>query len=148
MLAVAAFAAEGCGSNNSSSPPVPQPEKTPQAEVEKEGPAQVTALPVRTFGTELRLTAVLVRPDFTNWKAAVTFSPDLTVNGDSVLKVNIYDSEAREFVTLAEKELPIGSISSIDFTFRSKQALTASYAYAVSRDDGVIDLRIESLQAR
>ena len=148
VLAAAALAAEGCGNNNAALPPVPQPEKTPPAEVRKEGHAPVTAIPVRTYGTELKLTAVSVGPEATSWKAAVTFSPELTVKGDALLRINIYDSGSSQFVTVAEKKLPSGSVSSIDFTFDAKQALTAPYAFAILRDDGIVDLRIESLRAR
>ena len=130
VLTAASFAAEGCGGKEPTFSPVSA---------------------VRTFGTELKLTVVEARSDTTTWKANVTFSPGLAVNADSLLQVTIYDGEHHELVNVLKKELPretIKTISSIEFTFDTKQVISAPYAYAIFRDDGVLDLRIESLKSR
>jgi len=149
-LVAAAFVAEGCGMRDVALPPVPQPEKPAPAKVQMEEPAPVTALPVRTFGTELTLTAVSVRSDATTWKAHISFSPSINVREGGLVKVHVHDTGSDQFVKVGEKDIPISmkSVHFVEVTFDAKQALTAPYAYGVLHDDGFLDVRIESRGSR
>jgi hypothetical protein len=143
------FAAGGCGQPDGALPPVPPPEQTPPAAVRREGPGPATGVTLRTFGAELILTAESSRPDgTTTWRADVTFSPGLTVNHGCILRVHIYDPKSGQFVTVAEKPLPSGPLSSVGFTFDATQPLPHLYAYGIPREDGSLDLKVASEEGR
>lgn len=128
LLSLTSFTSNGCAPQESSAP-------TP-----------VSAIPLRTFGVELKLVAVDGGPEVQKWKVRAQFSPELDVKIPSVVSVNICDDKDRQVMHVGELNLPVGTVGWLDFTFTAKKPLIAPYGYAILRDDGVLDLRIVSSQ--